>query len=88
MNRRQAREFGARARDVLDNPAFVHAVQVLEEKYTRVWMTSEPTQWDEREEAYRALRALNALTDELTILMDNGEIAAHQADIEERRNGY
>jgi hypothetical protein len=86
VSRREAIDAGVNARAVLDNPAFVRAVRALEDKYSRAWMESEATQWDEREEAYRALRALNALTDELTILMDNGDVAAHQADLEDRRN--
>ena len=88
MSRRDAIEAGVNARAVLDNPAFVRAVRALEDKYSRAWGTSEPRETDAREDAYQALRALRALTDELTILMDNGDLAAHQVDLEERRNGY
>ena len=88
MNRRQALELGARARGVLNSPAFVHAVQALEEKYSRTWRESGPGQAQEREDAYLALCALDAMTNELTILLDNGEIAAHQVEREEKRNGY
>ena len=88
MSRRDAIEAGVNARAVLDNPAFVRAVRALEDKYSRAWETSEPRETDAREDAYQALRALRALTDELTILMDNGDLAAHQVDLEERRNGY
>ena len=87
MNRRAALELGGQARMVLDNPAVVHALRALEEKYVQAWMTSAPADEASREDAYRALRALQALTDELTILLDNGEIAAQQIDREERRNG-
>lgn len=88
MSRREAIDAGVNARAVLDNPAFVRAVRALEDKYSRAWETSEPHETDAREDAYQALRALRALTDELTILMDNGDVAAHQVDLEERRNGY
>lgn len=87
MSRREAIELGVQARTVLDNPAMVHALRALEEKYVQAWMTSAPADEASREDAYRALRALQALTDELTILLDNGEIAAQQIDREERRNG-
>jgi len=87
MNRRAALELGGQARMVLDNPAVAHALRALEEKYVQAWMTSAPADEASREDAYRALRALQALTDELTILLDNGEIAAQQIDREERRNG-
>lgn len=87
MNRRAALELGVQARMVLDNPAVVHALRALEDKYVLAWRTSAPADEAPREDAYRALRALQALTDELTILLDNGEIAAQQIDREERRNG-
>ena len=88
MSRREALELGARAREVLNNPAFVHAVQSIEDRLGRSWQDSEPNDADLREDAYRALRALRALTDELTILLDNGELAALQVQREEMRNGY
>jgi len=88
MSRREAIELGVQARAVLDNPAMVRAVRILEDKYLRAWENSEPDEIEAREDAYQALRALRALTDELTILMDNGDVAAHQVDLEERRNGY
>ena len=87
MSRREAIELGVQARALLDNPAMARALRALEEKYVRAWMTSAPADEASREDAYRALRALQALTDELTILLDNGEIAAQQIDREERRNG-
>ena len=88
MSRREAIELGVQARAVLDNPAMVRAVRILEDKYLRAWENSGPREFEAREDAYQALRALRALTDELTILMDNGDVAAHQVDLEERRNGY
>jgi len=86
-DRREQIERGSQARAVLDNPAFVEAVRTLEDRYIREWATSEPGEIDKREDAHRALRALGALTDELTILLDNGEVAARQIEIEEQRNG-
>ena len=87
MSRREAIELGVQARALLDNPAMVRALRALEDKYQRAWENSAPDEIDVREGAYLALRTLGALTDELTILLDNGEIAARQIEREEQRNG-
>jgi len=84
---REQVQMGVEARRVFDNPAFVRALEALEEKYTRTWLETEPAQLDVREVSWQALRALRDLTDELTILLDNGTIAARQIEREEQRNG-
>lgn len=78
---------GRQSRLLLDNPAFVEAVQALEAKYTLAWVNTAEGAVETREHAWRALNALRALTDELTILLDNGEIAAQQIEREALRNG-
>lgn len=87
MSLREQVQRGNQAQQVLDNPAFVAALRALEDRYIREWATSEPSEMEKREEAHRALRALNVLTDELTILLDNGDVAARQIAKEEKRNG-
>jgi len=87
VNLREQMQRGNQAQQVLDNPAFVAALRALEDRYIREWATSEPNEVEKREEAHRALRALNALTDELTILLDNGDVAARQIAKEAKRNG-
>lgn len=67
---------GTQAKELLADPAFGRAVRALEEKYTRVFATSEPDETHAREHAYWALRALGEITDELNIALENGTIAA------------
>jgi hypothetical protein len=67
---------GSQARELMQHPAFTRAIRALEDKYTRIWVTSEPGDQEGREHAYWALRALGEITDELNITLGNGTIAA------------
>jgi len=87
VSRREAIELGVQAQAVLDNPAMQRAVVSARERYVKTWVSSEPGEHDVREHAYLALRALDALMNELTILLDNGTLAAQQIEREESRNG-
>lgn len=86
-DRREQIELGFQARQVLDNPAFVNAITALAEKVARDWLDTDYDEQALRESQWMKRRVLREITDELTILLDNGEIAAQQIEREESRNG-
>ena len=79
---------GTRAAQVLENEAFIGAVDALKARYRSAW---EYSAWDDaqgREAAYRAAAALDEIVKQLRSVVTTGKMAEvareHRAETEER----
>lgn len=71
------------ARLLLENPAFVKAVERLTADYITTWKNTPPTSSDEREALYYRARALEELQADLRAILSGGKISALNARLKQ-----
>lgn len=80
----QARIRGERARQIIEDEVFVSAFAAIEADLTSAWRNSGVADSDAREDAYRMLRALDAVRADLTRVMVDGVMAADEVEQRKR----
>lgn len=77
-----------RAREVLDNEAFIGAFAAIEQEYTDQWKNSPARDAAGREAIWSYLALLRKLRSQLTAMMETGQLARadlqHQQSMRER----
>lgn len=71
-------ELGEEARQLLDNPVLIEALDRIERKLTDTWRNSRAGDDEEREASYRLYWAVEALKGELRVMIANAGMAARQ----------
>lgn len=71
---------GKRAEQKLTDPLFVETISNIVAKHTKTIVDSKPHETDVREKAYFQLKAVEALKDELSRMMDSGRFAQKAID--------
>lgn len=65
---------GQNARRILEDPLVEATLAAMERSYLRAILMSEPTEFNEREEAYRMYRLLTEFKRDLTTVLDTGRL--------------
>lgn len=71
---------GARAKEVLENPAFDQAFEDIRTEYTQAWMNSPARDAEGREKLYLMLQLTNKLQATLQGAMEDGKLARIQQE--------
>lgn len=71
------------AKALLDNPLLNEILTSLKDRYVEAWLSSKPADTEARERLYLASQAIDQVTNEISIAIQNGQIAKA---IIERRN--
>ena len=66
----------ARAKEVLENPAFEQAFDTIRQEYTQAWQNSPARDAEGRESLYLMIRLTNKLQATLTGMLENGKMAS------------
>ena len=83
---RRALDRAARARAILEDDLVVEAFARLERRLHGNWAGSAAGDHDQREQAYRALRALQDFKAEFARLLSDGQVAERDlAELQQRR---
>ena len=69
---------GARAQALLGNAMLKEAFDALEKEYIDAWRGTKPNDDAVREKMFQMLRALDALKQHLTTIVQSGELAAKE----------
>lgn len=72
---------GETARLLLDNPAFLRAIEAVRAQCAEAILSSPPAASQQREDAYHLSRGLSAVTAELTALAARAEQVLAEAEI-------
>lgn len=88
----QRRYEGDRAREVIENEAYVDAFAAIRQEYTNAWMNSPARDAEGREKLYLMLKLTDKLQATLEAAMTDGKIASmsleHQAAQDARERAY
>lgn len=71
---------GQEAKDLLENPIFVEAFDVLEREYLKAWRQSKPADEEERERLWLAVGILDEIKRHLRVVVENGAMAKRDID--------
>lgn len=83
---------GNRAREVIENEAYIGAFDAIRQEYTNAWMNSPARDAEGREKLYLMLKLTDKLQATLEAAMTDGKIASmtleHQAAQDARERAY
>lgn len=79
------RERGALAEQILDNPLWAEAYEILTRELIEAWRATVATQTDEREKIYLMLMAVDEAFRQIESVFNTGKMA--EREIEDKRNG-
>lgn len=71
---------GAKADDLLRNPIFQEAFDIMRSRYATAWADTPPDDAAERERLYVAVNVLEDIYDQIVDVMQTGEMAGHELD--------
>jgi len=71
---------GAKANDLLRNPIFQEAFEIMRSRYATAWADTNPKDSQERERLYVAVNVLEDIYDQIVNVMQTGEMAGLELD--------
>jgi len=74
------RQRGLLAETLRNNPLLTEIFTVLKDSYITDWSTTEPSDFEKREQAFYLLRALNEIEGQIDSLIATGKLASQQIE--------
>jgi len=75
---------GSRAKSILEDPIFIDAFEGIRATLMQAWMSTKPSQTQEREYLWMQIKAADDLRTNLTTAMETGKLAAGTLEAEKK----